>query len=86
MSSLIVSYVDDMRAAAPTQEKCWQVLHLVFSCAAYLGIQVATRKTRPPDALPRPWAGALVVLNESGVGVRATPEKWDKTKALLRHT
>jgi hypothetical protein len=86
MPPMIVSYVDDMRAAASSREECWQVLHVVSSRAAYLGVQVATRKTRPPSPQPGPWAGSLVVLDGKGVGVRATPEKWRKTKDLLRHT
>jgi hypothetical protein len=86
LTSIIVSYVDDMQAAAASAEDCWQVMHMVSSKASFLGIQVATRKTRPPSHQPGPWAGAMVILEDDGVGVKATTDKWLKTKELLRHT
>jgi hypothetical protein len=86
MAGMIVSYVDDMRAAADSDETFWQILHVVSSQTAYLGIQVATQKTRPPSPNLGPWAGAMVVLDNEGVGVKATQEKWENTKVLLKHT
>jgi hypothetical protein len=86
LAAFILSYVDDMRAGAPGTGLCWEVLHLVSSMAAYLGIQVASRKTRPPFPHRGPWAGAMVVLEGTGVGVKATADKWKKTKEFLQHT
>lgn len=86
LAALIISYVDDMRSGAPSEEICWEVLHRVSSRVAYLSIQVATWKTHPPSPQPGPWAGAMVVLDGTGVGVKATQEKWDKTKEQLAHT
>ena len=57
LAAFILSYVDDMRVGSPEAGLCWEVLHLVSSMAAYLGIQVASRKTRPPSPHPGPWAG-----------------------------
>ena len=86
LAAFILSYVDDMRVGSPEAGLCWEVLHLVSSMTAYLGIQVASRKTRPPSPHPGPWAGAMVVLDDTGVGVKATADKWKKTKELLQHT
>jgi len=85
LAAFIISCVDDMRSGGATEEACWGILHRVSSRAAYLGIQVATRKTRPPSPQPGPWAGAMVVLDGIGVGVKATQDKWDKTKGQLMH-
>ena len=52
MASLILCYVDDMRAAAASAEDCWQVMHVVSSKASFLGIQVATRKPVPRHTNP----------------------------------
>lgn len=82
-AALILSYVDDMRAADNSEEACWRVMHCVSTLLNYLGIQVASRKTRPPTQNPGAWAGSTVITNSLGVGVKATQEKWNKTKQLL---
>ncbi len=86
LAPLIVSYVDDMRAAGASAEECWHIMHVVSTRAAYLGIQVAARKTRPPAKNPGPWAGSVVVSSANGVAVKATQEKWDKTKSQIQQT
>jgi len=86
LAALIISYVDDMRAAGSSAEECWHVMHTVATRATYLGIQVAARKTRPPSKNPGPWAGSMIVSDANGVAVRATQEKWDKTKDQIRQT
>jgi hypothetical protein len=86
ISSSLSCYVDDLRAAAAGEDLCWEVMHVVSSKAAYLDIQVATRKTRPPSRRPGPWAGSEVISHEDGVAVALSPEKWKKTKEILQHT
>lgn len=86
LAALIVSYVDDMRIAAGSEHLCWEAMHAVSCKLTYLGIQVATRKTRPPSRQPGPWSGAMVLTDDLGVGVRATQDKWDKTKSQLTDT
>jgi hypothetical protein len=83
IAALVVSYMDDMRAAASSELQCWTVMHKIGVSLTYLGIQVAARKTRPPTQTPGAWAGSVVLTDAHGVGVRLTQEKWDKTKTLL---
>ncbi len=83
LAAQILSYVDDMRAAAGTEMECWYAMHWVATTLNYLGIQIAARKTRPPSKHPGPWAGSMMVADATGVGVKATQEKWDKMKGLL---
>jgi hypothetical protein len=61
-------------------------MHTVSTRLAYLGIQVALRKTRPPAQHPGPWSGAMVSSDHVGIGVKATTDKWLKTKEQLRTT
>jgi len=86
LAALVLSYVEDLRAAAGSESLCWEVMHKVSSRASYLGIQIATRKTRPQAKQPGPWAGSMVIAQEEGVGVKATQDKWNKTQQLLKHT
>jgi hypothetical protein len=86
LASLVVSYVDDMRAVVGSEEACWQAMHAISCWLSYLGIQIATRKTRPPATNAGPWSGSMVLTDGVGIGVKATQEKWDKTKAALEET
>jgi hypothetical protein len=86
MASLILCYVDDMRAAAAGEDLCWEVMHTVSSKVTYLGIQIATRKTRPPSPRPGPWAGSVVTAQDKGIGVKVSQDKRDKIKVILQHT
>ncbi len=83
LAALILSYVDDMRAADGSEEDCWQSMHQVATTLSFLGIQTAARKTCPPSQREGAWAGSIVITDASGVGVKATQEKWEKTKGLL---
>ena len=86
MASLILCYVDDMRAAVAGEDLCWGVMHAVSSKVTYLGIQIATRKTRPPSPRPGPWAGSVVTAQDKGIGVKVSQDKRDKIKVILQHT
>jgi len=48
-------YVDDLRPVGSSAEHCYQVAHQTASRLGYLGIQNASRKTRPPQ----PTSGCL---------------------------
>jgi hypothetical protein len=43
------TYVDDVRMVGSSLQHCWDVAHRFSTILAYLGIQVATRKTRTPS-------------------------------------
>ena len=80
----LTKYIDDLRPVGNSNEHCWQVGHTVASRYGYLGIQVSTRKTRPPSQDPGAWAGILVSTGPRGIGVRCSLEKWLKAKQQLR--
>jgi hypothetical protein len=61
-------------------------MHRVSSQLCYLGIQVASRKTWPLSQAPGPWAGAMVIGDSCGTGVKATQERWEKTRRLVEQT
>ena len=84
MAAITVSFVDDFRAGGSSEEEGWAVMHSAASRLAYLGIQVAARKTRPPSKTPGAWAGSVVIANERGVAVKVTQEKWDKAKGVVQ--
>jgi hypothetical protein len=78
------TYVDDVRMIGYSIAACWAVAH-VFACTlSYLGIQVASRKTRPPSQIPGAWAGIVAMVTEEGVSVSCTSDKWSKAKTLLQ--
>ncbi len=80
----LVKYIDDLRPVGNSNEHCWQVGHTVASRYSFLGIQVSTRKMRPPSQDPGAWAGILVSTGSKGIGVRCSLEKWLKPKQQLR--
>jgi hypothetical protein len=76
-------YVDDLHTVGATEEACWQVGHRLSTHFAYLGLQVALRKLRPPTQHPGPWAGTIAFSCEQGVGVTCPIDKWTKAQGLL---
>jgi len=76
-------YVDDLRTLGSSEEHCWQVSHAMATKFAYLGLQVALRKLRPPSQQPGPWAGTIAFSCEQGVGVTCPLDKWSKAQGLL---
>lgn len=49
MASEVVTYVDDMRPVGHSQDSCWAAAHALACWYCWLGIQVSSRKTRPPS-------------------------------------
>ena len=45
-------YVDDLRPTGPTALECWKAAQQLSSRAAFLGLQDASRKRRPPSLEP----------------------------------
>jgi hypothetical protein len=78
------TYVDDVRMIGSTLEECWAVAHQFATRLAYLGIQVASRKTRPPSKQPGAWAGVVAGSTQNGITASVTMDKWLKAKSLLR--
>jgi hypothetical protein len=76
-------YVDDQRPVGNSAEDCWRVAHTITSQYGYLGLQVTSRKMRPPSQQPGAWSGAFVSALADGVGVSCGQEKWDKAKRIL---
>jgi hypothetical protein len=49
-----------------------------------LGIQNASRKTRPPSQTPDAWASILAQVSPEGITISTSQEKWDKAKEMLQ--
>jgi hypothetical protein len=78
------TYVDDVRMIGTTLSACWAVAHKFATLLSYLGIQVASRKTRPPSKRPGAWAGIVATSGKEGIAVSVTMDKWLKAQLLLR--
>jgi len=77
-------YVDDLRPVGCSGNACWAVLHQIVSRLGYLGIQNASRKTRPPSQAPGAWAGTIASTGQDGVGVKCDQGKWEKAQCYLQ--
>ncbi len=77
-------YVDDLRTIGQSPEHCWALGHRIATTFAYLGLQIALRKFRPPTKHPGPWAGTITFSSPAGVGVTCPADKWEKAQLLLR--
>jgi len=77
-------FVDDLRPVGPSFEDCWQAAHAIATRFCYLGLQIASRKTRPPSQQPGAWAGTHALVLPDGIGVTCGLDKWVKAKFLLQ--
>ena len=84
LATILVIYVDDERIHASTEEKAWAASHQVATREAYLGIQDAARKRRPPSQNAGAWAGSMVRTNNLEVGILISQERWEKTRSIIR--
>ena len=81
----LFTFVDDERVIGPDKDLAWQAGHRLASIQAYLGIQDAARKLREVSQTPGAWAGSVVhILQEYGVCVLTSPEKWDRLRNILK--
>ena len=80
----VLSYVDDLRISAWSEEACWAATRRTASYCQFLGMQDAPRKRRFPSKTPGAWAGAIVETSDTtGIKVSISQEKWDKTRSYL---
>jgi hypothetical protein len=77
------AYVDDLRPVGSSEDHCFHVAHQTASRLGYLGIQNASRKTRPPSQKPGAWAGVLVQVEANGIYLTTSQDKWDKGKSYI---
>jgi hypothetical protein len=77
----IVGYVDDNRVTSSTEEEAWLASSRVAKSAAWLGLQDAARKRRPPSQRPGPWAGCVAYVGKDYVKKSVTQKRWKKTRA-----
>lgn len=79
----VLMYIDDLRPVADSFEGCWKIGHATACGYGYLGVQISSRKMRPPSKQPGAWAGTLASASDDGIGVYCAPEKWRKAKEML---
>jgi hypothetical protein len=79
-----LAYVDDLRPVGNSKDHCFSVAHQTASRLGYLGIQNASRKTRPPSQTPDAWASILAQVSPEGITISTSQEKWDKAKEMLQ--
>jgi hypothetical protein len=84
---LHITFVDDLRLAAEGQKRIAELGHTISTPEAYVGIQDALRKLRSAGGTRRPgaWAGAAVYIEDDGVVVLTSQEKWDCMKNICKH-
>ena len=76
-------YIDDLRTIGRSSEHCWALSYSLATTFAFLGLQIALQKFRPPTPHPGPWAGSIAFSSPVGVGVTCPRDKWEKAQRLL---
>jgi hypothetical protein len=76
-------FIDNVRLVGPSEEECWLATHTLASRYGYLGLQIATRKTRPPSQCQGAWAGSHVIILDGSIGITCGIDKWAKAQRLL---
>jgi hypothetical protein len=56
-AGVVKIYVDDLRPVAESEHECWTLGHQAATRLQHLGIQISSRKTRPPSQTPRSMGG-----------------------------
>ena len=87
LTSNYVTFVDDLRLAAEGRKRIAQLGHTISTREAYVGMQDALRKLRSAGGTRRPgaWAGAAVYIEDDGVVVLTSQDKWDRMKVICLH-
>jgi hypothetical protein len=75
MAGATPAFVGDLRLVRSSEDHCFQVAHQTASRLGYLGIQNASRKTRPPSQTPGAWAGVIAEVGWAGIGIKTSQEK-----------
>jgi hypothetical protein len=76
-------YVDDLRPVGTSADDCWLVAHTLAFRYGSLGLQITSRKMRPPSQRPGAWSGAFVSATAEGVGVSCGQVKWEKAQRII---
>jgi hypothetical protein len=84
LASELLCYVDDERVTGSTELEAWIAGQHVSSGCAYLGLQDAARKRRPPSQTPGSWAGSDVHTTHDRVSVLLSQARWDGMKDIIR--
>ena len=85
LAAEIIAYVYDLRPSGVDVETCWQVARQLAAYLQYLGIQDASRKTKPPGTQTNlAWAGTIFPTSENNVTPAVSQDKWDKAKRMLK--
>ena len=82
LASDVHIYVDDIRITGSSEADCWKASQHVSTMLAYLGLQDAARKRRPPSLEAGAWAGSVVHTNGQVVTM-TTQEKWNKMRLII---
>ncbi len=87
LASDYVTFVDDLRLAAEGRKRIAELGHTISTREAYVGMQDALRKLRSAGGTRRPgaWAGAAVYIEDDGVVVLTSQDKWDRMKVICLH-
>jgi hypothetical protein len=75
MAGATPAFVGDLRLVGSSEDHYFQVAHQTASRLGYLGIQNASRKTRPPSQTPGAWAGVIAEVGWAGIGIKTSQEK-----------
>ena len=80
----IVAFVDDLRISGVSEEVAWAIARLLMSRLQYLGLQDASRKTKPPTRnRVSAWAGTVFKTGAEEVKMLVTEDKWIKARKLV---
>ena len=84
LATLLATYVDNKHIHVSTEELAWQASHQVATRESYLGIQDAAQKRRPPTQHAGTWAGSMIRMNDTEIGMLVSQERWMKTRKIIR--
>ena len=78
-------YIDDLRPTGPTEDETWRASQRTSSVLAWLGLQDAARKRRPPEQEGGAWSGSITHTSNGKVTVLVSQEKWEKTQEIITY-
>jgi len=84
LATAVCQYIDDLRTCASSETEAWAASCRIGKVLSHLGLQDAARKRREPSQSPGAWSGATVTMTEGQVYQSVTPERWTKTRTLVR--
>jgi hypothetical protein len=79
----VVTFYDDGRVFAASEEHAQLAIRQITSRLQYLGNQDAARKRRAISQRPGAWAGGIVYSDQNVLRTFTSPDKWNKAKLFL---